>query len=91
MGVIGWSGKMILKFASQRGEMVVLHVLSDDVPREYASLVEEVKKHKIYNETFFVRGCVRDAIAHLVSQKRITIDNGKYARTKADEDDDAKA
>ena len=34
LGVIGWSGKMILKFASQRGEMVVLHVLSDDVPRE---------------------------------------------------------
>ncbi len=86
LGVIGWSGKMILSFVSRRSEMVVMHVLSDGTPREYAVLLKEVETHELYRENLFVRGSIKDAIAHLVSLERIMIDNGKYARMKPKED-----
>jgi hypothetical protein len=89
IGGVAWSIKQLIDSLRLRTEMAILETLSDGNPRTHGDIIKEVReKHsdkQSYSNLPIIRGSITDALASLVSGRKVLIENGMYVIERSGE------
>lgn len=82
IALLAWSTKRLFDFVNLRARLAVLDVMSDGKDRTLNAVISDVKRRKSLRALRILRfrGAVTDALAALVAEDKIRIDNHRYIR-----------